>query len=270
MASALADWRAIRSGSVFRPRSASQASNGPGMPPPLDRQALSVRQQPGVAADHGAQDDVGVPGYRLGQRVQRGRRAGVERPLEQSGGHGVVDHHGRARRGRDPGQPGQVGHPEQRVGRRLGPQQGRSGRQFALDGRQVPQVHRDRAGAVWPQAVRQHPAPVVAVLRQHDALAPRGQRQHQRHRGRLAGGEGHRLRVLQAAERLLERLPAGVAVPAVTTARARGPLRDVHARRDEGRRGGLAGCPFGARVDQPGFGGEYVSHRRRRMLQYNL
>ena len=41
MASALCDWRAIRSGSVFSPRSASQASNGPGMPPPLLRQARS-------------------------------------------------------------------------------------------------------------------------------------------------------------------------------------------------------------------------------------
>jgi len=39
MASALSDWRAIRSGRVFRPRSASQASNGPGIPPPLLRQA---------------------------------------------------------------------------------------------------------------------------------------------------------------------------------------------------------------------------------------
>ena len=46
MASALADWRAIRSGSVFRPRSASQASNGPGMAPPLDRQARSSASSP--------------------------------------------------------------------------------------------------------------------------------------------------------------------------------------------------------------------------------
>ncbi len=46
MASALADWRASRSGSVFRPRSASQASNGPGMPPPLDRQALTSASSP--------------------------------------------------------------------------------------------------------------------------------------------------------------------------------------------------------------------------------
>jgi len=224
MASALADWRAIRSGSVFRPRSASQASNGPGMPP----------------------------------------------PLEQAGSDGVVHHHGRARRGRQRAEAGQVGHPQQRVGRRLGPQHRRPGGQRALDRGQVPQVHEDRAGAVRPQPVRQHPAPVVAVLGKHDALPARRQRQHQRHRGRLTGGEGDRLRVLQAAERLLERLPARIAVPAVATSRARGPLRDVDARRGERRRGGLTGHPFGAGVDQPGFGRELLSHRHSKMLQYNL
>jgi len=239
MASALADWRAIRSGSVFRPRSASQASNGPGMPP----------------------------------------------PLEQAGSDGVVHHHGRARRGRQRAEAGQVGHPQQRVGRRLGPQHRRPGGQRALDRGQVPQVHEDRAGAVRPQPVRQHPAPVVAVLRQHDALTPRGQRQHQGHRGGLARGEGHRLGVLQAAERLLESFPARVAVPAVAAARARGALRHVDARRSERRRRGLARYPLGTGVDQPGFGGERLSHRSRshrslghrslshrgrRMLQYNL
>ena len=76
--------------------------------------------------------------------------------------------------------------------------------------------------------------------------------------------------VSEAAERLLERFPAGVAVAAVATSRVRGPLRDVDARRDERRRGRPAGHPFGARVNQPGFGGKHVSHQRRRMLQYNL
>ena len=73
----------------------------------------------------------------------------------------------------------------------------------------------DRFGAVRPQLVREHPGPVVAVGGQHDALPALGQREHQRHRGCLAGGEGHRLGVLQAAERLLQRFPARVAVPAV-------------------------------------------------------
>ena len=65
----------------------------------------------------------------------------------------------------------------------------------------------------------------------------------------------------EAAERLLECFPAGVAVAAVATSRVRGPLRDVDARRGERRRGEPAGHPFGARVNQPGFGGKHVSHQ---------
>ena len=159
MASALADWRAIRSGSVLRPRSASQASNGPGMPPPLDRQARSAASRSGSRLTTAPRITSECPETALVSEYSEAVAPGLERPLEQAGGDGVVHDHGRARRGRQGAEPGQVGHPEQRVGRRLGPQHRRRGGQLALDGGQVPQVHRDRHGAVRPQPVRQDPPP---------------------------------------------------------------------------------------------------------------
>ena len=207
------------------------------MAPPLLRQARSPFSSSGSRLTTAPGDHVGVPGYRLGQRVKRSGRAPVKRPLKQAGGGGVVHDHGRVRRSRGLGQPGQVGDPQQRVGRRLGPQHRRCRLQLARHRGQVPQVDVDRDGAVRPQPVREHPGPVVAVGGQHDAVAALGQREHQRHRGGLPGGEDHRLRVLQAAERLLQRFPARVAVPAVAPFPPRLALGHVDAGRHQRRSG---------------------------------
>ena len=89
-------------------------------PPPPDRLGQLRVPRHDRAAEH-----VRVPRDRLGERVDRGHRAEIERLLQQPGRGRVVDHERRAGRLRQRSERGQVRHPQQRVGRRLRPQHGR-------------------------------------------------------------------------------------------------------------------------------------------------
>jgi hypothetical protein len=239
-----------------QPQRAQPAQHQPALERPGDAAAHAppaahLVQQVPVPGRHRAEQHVGVPGGRLGQRGHGGHRAQVQRPLQQAGRDRVVHHQRRVRRRGQPGQRGQVGHPQQRVGRRLGPQHGRPPAELALDRGQVEQVDEDRFGPVRTQPVGQHPDVVVAVAGQQHRPPPLGQGQQQRHRGGLAGGEHHRFGVLEHTQRFLQRLPARVAGPPVGPGRVRFAPRRVHAGRDQRRRGRSAQVPPRSRVDQP-------------------
>ena len=207
-----------------------------------------------------------MPGRQLGQRAHRGDRTQVQWLLQQAGRDRVVHDHGRIRGRGQPGEPGQIRDPKQRVGWRLRPQHRGARDEVMLDLRQVEQVGGYGGGAVRPQPVGEHPGVVVAVTGEHDLLAPLRQREHQRHRRGLARGEDHRFGVLDHAEGLLQRLPARVSVPPVGAGRIGLAPGGVHAGRDQRRRGGRTRKPLRARVDQFRLRRERVLVRRGRVL----
>jgi hypothetical protein len=138
----------------------------------------------GRARDRGAADDVGVAAEVLRRRVHDEVGAELERPLVDRGGERVVD--------RDEGvalarhDPRDVDHVEQRVGRRLDPDQLRLGPDRALDSIEVGLVDE----VVGQPPAREHlvdqaEGASVEVVRQHDVRARRaGRRDH-----RVLGGE---------------------------------------------------------------------------------
>jgi beta-glucosidase len=222
-----------------------------------------------VVGEHGAEDDVAVPGEVLGHRVHDDVRAVLQRPLHQRGGEGVVDGDQRARGVpcRDEGR--QVRDLEHRVGRRLHPDQrrgaaggggGRVQRRGHGGGvRDVDLLHLDvRALREVAGVAERH---LVRVLRQDQPAAVR--HQGQRRGDRRHAGAVHQRRVrraLQGAERLLERTPGlGVAAGVHHLAGLRHALGDVRRRQHDGRvHGGAlrAGGPSGG--DGEGLAGEVL------------
>ena len=121
MRSALSQCRSMRTASVLTPRSVSQVSNGPGTEPTAFWVNVELLGQLVVAGHERAADDVGVPAEVLGRRVQHDVRAQRERLLQVGRGEGVVDDEPGARLARDVGDRGDVRDAQQRVGRRLAP-----------------------------------------------------------------------------------------------------------------------------------------------------
>ena len=240
------------------------AQHQPALERPRDAAARGApvaqqRAQRRVAGDDRAAQHVGVAGDRLGERVHRRHRAELERPLQQPGGDRVVHHERRVARRRDLAEGSQVGHLQQRVGGRLGPQHGWRRPQCRADRVEVELVDRHRVGAMRAQPARERPRVVVAAPGEYDATPARGQREHQRHRRRLAGRERHRgrARPLDVGQRRLDGRPARVGVPPVPALRIRLALRhigagDEHWRRQRGAR--VAICP---RVDELRFRAEF-------------
>ena len=113
----------MRTASVRRPRCTRKAVEraGHGADRLLHEAHLLV--EVGVAHDHRAADDVGVPAEVLRRRVHHGVGAVLERALVDRSGEGVVDRDERVAPARHHG--GDVDDVEQRVGRRLDPDQPR-------------------------------------------------------------------------------------------------------------------------------------------------
>ena len=125
-ASALAQWRSMRSASVLTPRSARKLSNGPAMAPTAFCRKPSRSRHVGlallVADDRDAADHVGVAVEVLGRRVHDDVEAELERALHPGAREGVVGHGDEAaRRARSAAIAREVGQLEQRIGRRLDP-----------------------------------------------------------------------------------------------------------------------------------------------------
>ena len=184
---------------------------------------------------------------RFRERAQRGGRAQVEWLLQEPGRDGVVHYHRRARRGRELGEPSDVAYAQQRVGRRLRPQQRRRGPQRTLHLGKIAQVDEDRAGRHAGAAARASDAGVViAVGGKQDLVPVLGECQHQGHRRRLARGEDKSTGPLDGAERGLERLPARGYRSART--REPGPGLPRTQKMLAGTTGGIAGSPGERRV----------------------
>ena len=103
-ANAFAEWRSMRSASVFRPRSARKASSGAALPPALITISAGRRDALGTAQDR-ATGDVRVAADVLGGRVHDHVGAERQRVGEVRRGEGVVDRD-RSRRGGAPSRPG--------------------------------------------------------------------------------------------------------------------------------------------------------------------
>ena len=98
--SALSQCRSMRTARVFRPRSTSQASNGPGTAPMAfwwkRRRVAPAERRRRVRDDQRAADDVGVAADVLGGRVHDDVGAERERALQVRRREGVVDDEQRA------------------------------------------------------------------------------------------------------------------------------------------------------------------------------
>ena len=178
---------------------------------------------------HRPEQHVGVPGEHLGHRVHDQAGSVLERPLQQGSGKRVVDH--------EPNlvaqllaDPGQVGHLHHRVGGRLQPHQvgavGRGQHRLGVD-----HVHpADRPAVAEGPGLDRRRHPEVAVAR-HDHRGAGLDQLEDRLAGRHARGEGQRRAALQRADRLLQRDPGRVAVPAVPDRRV-----EIEPRRRRSRR----------------------------------
>ena len=111
----------ILSASVFSPRRTSQASNGPGTAPSEFCRKRSRSASARVAREDGAADHVGVAAEVLRRRVDDEVGAERERLLQERGGEGVVDGEQRAGGVRGVGGAADVDDVEERVRRRLDP-----------------------------------------------------------------------------------------------------------------------------------------------------
>ena len=211
---ALAWARSTRRCRVRSPRSASQTSIGPAIAPCSVRWVTSrcVVRAAGIrgGCDHGAEQHVAVAGEVLGHRVHDDVGAELERSLQQRRREGVVHDRehaalaGRRQQGR------QVGDLEQRVGRRLEPEQ-----VGAVEGRE----HRAGVGDVDP-AHGGRPLGLAGAERGDDAVVGRvggddgaavgEQRQGSRH-GRHPRRQHEGVAALEVAERGLEGGPRRVA-----------------------------------------------------------
>ena len=242
--------RSTRRCSVRRPRSASQASNGPGVLPCTSRRPLSTSWRSSSRVTIAPSCTSLWPARYLVAECSDHVGAELERPLQQRGEERVVDDHagaGVAGRGDD---RGGVGHLERRVGRRLEPDQ--RGVLARLDhGRGVRYVD-DRRGepAAELEVGELDQGAVVGVPRHHHLVAERDQVEEagdRRHPGRVRQAPA----ALQRAQRALERGPRRVAVAAVLEVPT-GDVRRRHRDRRVERLVGLVRRP--ARGDGDGRG----------------
>ena len=128
--SAEAQCRSMRSASVLRPRSARKLSNGPEMAPTAFCRKAMLLAQRLVVADHSdAADHVGMAVEILGGRMHDDVEAEFERALHVGAGKGVVGDEPDAASLRDARDGFEIDELQQRIGRRLDPDQPRFGPQ---------------------------------------------------------------------------------------------------------------------------------------------
>ena len=217
---------------------------------------------PGVCrrGDERAQDDVGVPGEVLGDRVQDHVGAAGQRLLHQGSGEGVVTHRQHAALASRSAQRRQVEDLEHRVGRRLDPEHRGTvqdvGHRTLVTGIQSPHPH--RAGLL--ELVEQGGRAVVGVRRHHHGAAV-GHEADRRCDRRHPRGEDEGLTALHRPERLLEGRPRRVPRPRVVDR----PVGDVGRGELEGGVDPGAGQPvLATEGNEAGGGGEgLVDHRAR-------
>ena len=195
---------------------------------PADRvlQKLDLLREFRVRRHQRPADDVRVAVQVFGRRMHDHIGPQLQRLLAPRRGEGVVDDQQQAVRLGDLRQAGDVGQLHQGVGRGLGPDQLRLGRDGRLDGRQVAQVD---IGEVQPHRppphpLEQPPRAAVQIVPGDDVRA--GVQQLQRRRGRRhAAGEaeavGPALQIGQTGlERLARRVLAAGVFIALVHARA--------------------------------------------------
>ena len=165
----------------------------------------------GVARGRDAEHEVGVAADELGRAVEGDVGADLQGPQEERGGEGGVDDDLGARGVRSLDEAVELGDADQRVGRRLGPQQrgAVAGAQRRVGVGEVDLGELDPAGG--GALGEQHAHAGVADRRPDDARADRQRLEHRGDR-RHAGGERGRLAALQGADGRLERLPRAGAV----------------------------------------------------------
>ncbi len=155
----------------------------------------------------------------LGGRLHHHVGPEVERALDDRGGERAVDHDQATVASRCGTDRGQIGNREQRVGRRLKPQQ------IGLQGGGHPGVGVGQIEHPHRPATLFHPGPgdaldgVVRIGGDHHRGADREPMEHAGG-GRHAGPECERTATLQAAHQLLERILRGRALGAVVVALA--------------------------------------------------
>jgi hypothetical protein len=215
----------------------------------------------GVAHDHGAPDDVGVPPEVLRGGVHDGVGAVLERALVDRRGEGVVDRDDRVAPASD--DRGDVDDVEQRVGRRLDPDQARVGAHSSGHRVDVGLVdHRVAQAPAREDLVDEAVGAAIEVGGNDDVVAGRAHGGDQRVGGGHARGEGRRVAALQIAQRALEGAARGVGAARVVVVLddlADGALHEGRGLMDGGddraeRRVGLE-----ARADDAGA--EVVGHR---------
>ena len=213
----------------------------------------------GVVAGHqGAADHVGVPAEVLGRGVQHDVRAEGERLLQVGRGEGVVDDEAHVRRARDVRERGDVRDAQQRVRRRLAPDDAGGGPQGRAQGVDVAEVDRGVLHAPRREHLVDQPErAAVGVVREHDVVAG-GQEHPQQH---VAGPHPGAERVgvpaaLEGGEALLQRGAGGVGAARVLVATGPQPAHAVlgeggrQVQRCDHRAGGRVGLLPG--VDGPG------------------
>ena len=177
------------------------------------RQLLVQRR---VLGDHGAADHVAVAIQVLGRGMDHHIRAQRERLLPHRRQERVVDDDKRADAVRECRGLPDVGDPQQRIGRRLEPNELRSRLERARERRQVGRVDEldlEPAGAL--QREEQPVAAAVAVARGEHEFTRRHETEHERDRGHARGGHDAASAALEAGERLGERVARRIAGTAI-------------------------------------------------------
>ena len=153
MRAAFAQCRSIRTPRVLIPRSTSQASNGPATAPIAFWWKARSSPSVGIGRDQGAADHVRVAAEVLRRRVHDDVGPEFERLLQVRRGERVVDDEPRAGLVRDRRQRRDVGDAEQRVRRRLAPDDLGLGTHRGAHRVEVGERHR----RVLEPPVREHP-----------------------------------------------------------------------------------------------------------------
>jgi hypothetical protein len=169
-----------------------------------------------LADDERASNQIAVAAEVLRRRVHHDVGAVGERSLEQRRRPRVVHHAARADVVRTRGQRGDVDHTQERVRRRLHPDDLRGGPEQALHAREVAHVARvDVQPPGREHLAREPEGAVVGIRRKQDVVAG-GERLEDRIGGRHAGRERDRGGTsLERRERRLERLATGIRHPGV-------------------------------------------------------
>ena len=190
------------------------------------RHAQRIGEYSRVAQHERATEQVAVAAEVLGGGVHRDVGAELEGALEHGGRPSVVHHAERAARVRQVGEGGDVHDADERIGRRLHPDDLRRRPHGALHRVEVGHVHdvgeQPPAGKDLSELAE---GAVVGVVRREHMVARRQRLEH-RERGRRAGaiGDGGRAS-FERGECLLQRVAIGVRRPAVDVASA---VRSVH------------------------------------------